>query len=174
MHVCTFLVRAGQATQATLFFTPRPGTSVQLPTSLQDNFLSITVLSLVALCSVSISLPKPHEITPMVLSASVVFLPATTNPLPATTDVPQPGQSPNNTLIMSASPNRKKNSRDSSRDAYRPQIVTTIGAKPACLVNASVTYVGNNLIYAFGGFDQYTDEGVFGMTFQSSQHLTSR
>jgi hypothetical protein len=26
------------------------------------------------------------------------------------------------------------------------------------LVNASVTYCGNNQIYAFGGFDQYTDE----------------
>lgn len=32
------------------------------------------------------------------------------------------------------------------------------GQKPACLVNASVTYCGNNQIYAFGGFDQFTDE----------------
>ncbi|ORY14207.1 hypothetical protein BCR34DRAFT_479960 [Clohesyomyces aquaticus] len=37
-------------------------------------------------------------------------------------------------------------------------MITTVGAKPACLVNASVTYVGNDQIYAFGGFDQYTDE----------------
>lgn len=34
----------------------------------------------------------------------------------------------------------------------------TTGQKPACLVNASVTYCGNNQIYAFGGFDQFTDE----------------
>ena len=39
-----------------------------------------------------------------------------------------------------------------------PKIITTVGQRPACLVNASVTYVGNDLIYAFGGFDQYTDE----------------
>lgn len=44
-------------------------------------------------------------------------------------------------------------------DGYRPKIITTVGARPACLVNASVTYVGNDQIYAFGGFDQYTDEG---------------
>ncbi|KAF2139816.1 uncharacterized protein K452DRAFT_360064 [Aplosporella prunicola CBS 121167] len=44
------------------------------------------------------------------------------------------------------------------KDSYKPKIVTTVGAKPACLVNASVTYVGNDQIYAFGGFDQYTDE----------------
>lgn len=39
-----------------------------------------------------------------------------------------------------------------------PKIITTVGQRPACLVNASVTYVGNDQIYAFGGFDQYTDE----------------
>jgi hypothetical protein len=37
-------------------------------------------------------------------------------------------------------------------------MISTIGAKPACLVNASVTYVGDDQIYAFGGFDQFTDE----------------
>jgi len=41
-----------------------------------------------------------------------------------------------------------------------PKIITTVGQRPACLVNASVTYVGNDQIYAFGGFDQYTDEGL--------------
>lgn len=41
---------------------------------------------------------------------------------------------------------------------YRPQIITTVGQRPACLVNASVTYAGNDQIYVFGGFDQYTDE----------------
>lgn len=48
--------------------------------------------------------------------------------------------------------------KKSTSDSYKPKIITTVGARPACLVNASVTYVGNNQIYAFGGFDQYTDE----------------
>lgn len=43
-------------------------------------------------------------------------------------------------------------------DGYRPKVTRTLGQRPACLVNASVTYCGNNQIYAFGGFDQYTDE----------------
>jgi hypothetical protein len=43
-------------------------------------------------------------------------------------------------------------------DGYRPLITRTLGQRPACLVNASVTFCGNNQIYAFGGFDQYTDE----------------
>lgn len=43
-------------------------------------------------------------------------------------------------------------------DGYRPKVTRTLGQRPACLVNASVTYCGNNEIYAFGGFDQYTDE----------------
>jgi hypothetical protein len=41
---------------------------------------------------------------------------------------------------------------------YRPTIKKAVGNTPACLVNASVTYCGNDQIYAFGGFDQYTDE----------------
>lgn len=45
-----------------------------------------------------------------------------------------------------------------SVDGYRPKVTRTLGQRPACLVNASVTYCGNNEIYAFGGFDQYTDE----------------
>lgn len=57
---------------------------------------------------------------------------------------------------MTASPVRN---RKFSAEGYKPKIITTVGAKPACLVNASVTYVGNDQIYAFGGFDQYTDEG---------------
>ncbi|PSN71728.1 hypothetical protein BS50DRAFT_484597 [Corynespora cassiicola Philippines] len=56
---------------------------------------------------------------------------------------------------MATTPSR---SRRSAADSYKPKIISTIGAKPACLVNASVTYVGNDQIYAFGGFDQYTDE----------------
>ena len=42
---------------------------------------------------------------------------------------------------------------------YRPSIKKTLGHVPACLVNASMTYYGNDQIYAFGGFDQFTDEG---------------
>lgn len=56
---------------------------------------------------------------------------------------------------MPASPLRR---RQSNNETYRPKIISTIGQRPACLVSASVTYVGNNEIYAFGGFDQYTDE----------------
>ncbi len=37
-------------------------------------------------------------------------------------------------------------------------ITKTTGQRPACLVNASVTYCGNDQIYVFGGFDQFTDE----------------
>ena len=63
--------------------------------------------------------------------------------------------SSNNTYLMSASPIRTR-----KNEVYRPKIVTTVGARPACLVNASVTYVGNDQIYAIGGFDQYSDEGL--------------
>ena len=44
------------------------------------------------------------------------------------------------------------------KDCSKPKISKTTGQKPACLVNASVTYCGNDQIYAFGGFDQFTDE----------------
>ncbi len=54
--------------------------------------------------------------------------------------------------------------RKCNAEGYRPKIITTVGARPACLVNASVTYVGHDQIYAFGGFDQYTDEGESPLT----------
>lgn len=60
------------------------------------------------------------------------------------------------TFVMAGSPARP---RKASAEGYKPKIITTVGARPACLVNASVTYTGNNEIYAFGGFDQFTDEG---------------
>ncbi|KAJ5676777.1 uncharacterized protein N7477_002410 [Penicillium maclennaniae] len=41
---------------------------------------------------------------------------------------------------------------------YRPSVQKTVGHVPACLVNASVTYCSNGHVYAFGGFDQDTDE----------------
>lgn len=67
---------------------------------------------------------------------------------------PAPLPDANNTYIMPNSPMKAK----PSPDGYRPKVTRTLGQRPACLVNASVTYCGNNEIYAFGGFDQYTDE----------------
>ncbi|KAL8871059.1 MAG: hypothetical protein Q9198_007491 [Flavoplaca austrocitrina] len=61
----------------------------------------------------------------------------------------------NNTYLMPTSPSKKAKG---TGDNYKPKIVRTCGQRPACLVNASVTYCGNDHIYAFGGFDQYTDE----------------
>lgn len=62
--------------------------------------------------------------------------------------------SSNNTYIMPNSPVKAL----PMTEGYRPKVTRTLGQRPACLVNASVTYCGNNQIYAFGGFDQYTDE----------------
>ncbi|TGZ77954.1 galactose oxidase [Ascodesmis nigricans] len=47
---------------------------------------------------------------------------------------------------------------DAMEDVYRPVAYRTEGARLACLVNASVTVCGDDAIYAFGGFDQYSDE----------------
>lgn len=69
------------------------------------------------------------------------------------TGTPATGSSGGNTYIMPSSPMKK-----AVMDGYRPKVTRTLGQRPACLVNASVTYCGNNQIYAFGGFDQYTDE----------------
>ncbi|KAF2155402.1 galactose oxidase [Myriangium duriaei CBS 260.36] len=62
----------------------------------------------------------------------------------------------NNTYVMSSA--SKRPTKERSYEPYMPKIITTVGQRPACLVNASVTYVGNDEIYAFGGFDQYSDE----------------
>lgn len=62
--------------------------------------------------------------------------------------------SSNNTFVMPNSPDKDR----LGVGDYHPQVTRTLGQRPACLVNASVTYCGNNQIYAFGGFDQYTDE----------------
>ena len=69
---------------------------------------------------------------------------------------PASASSSNNTYLMPTSPVK---GRPRGSDSYKPMIARTCGQRPACLVNASVTYCGNNQIYAFGGFDQYTDEG---------------
>jgi hypothetical protein len=86
-------------------------------------------------------------------SSSSTNTPAQSSTLAA---APTPGSatSSNNTYIMSNSPAKPR----PVVDGYRPKVTRTLGQRPACLVNASVTYCGNNQIYAFGGFDQYTDE----------------
>jgi hypothetical protein len=60
-----------------------------------------------------------------------------------------------NTYLMPTSPAKHL---ANMKDGSKPKISKTTGQKPACLVNASVTYCGNDQIYAFGGFDQFTDE----------------
>ena len=67
---------------------------------------------------------------------------------------PASATSSTNTYIMPNSPLKNR----VAVDGYRPKVTRTLGQRPACLVNASVTYCGSNQIYAFGGFDQYTDE----------------
>jgi hypothetical protein len=100
-----------------------------------------------------------HPIAPLTPSASTNRSPATpSSAAAALTATPASTGSSNNTFLMSASPVRN---RRSAVEGYKPKMISTIGAKPACLVNASVTYVGDDQIYAFGGFDQYTDEGGF-------------
>ncbi|KAL4917843.1 hypothetical protein BDW62DRAFT_75774 [Aspergillus aurantiobrunneus] len=61
---------------------------------------------------------------------------------------------PQSAFLMPASPDSRRRGSAGSR----PNIRRVQGHIPACLVNASVTYCGNDHIYAFGGFDQYTDE----------------
>ncbi|KAL2863719.1 Kelch motif domain protein [Aspergillus lucknowensis] len=56
-------------------------------------------------------------------------------------------------LMPTSSNGRRRGSADS-----RPNIRKVQGHVPACLVNASVTHCNNDEIYAFGGFDQDTDE----------------
>ncbi|KAI0804349.1 kelch domain-containing protein [Xylaria sp. FL0064] len=75
---------------------------------------------------------------------------------PSTSNAPTPvsAASSGNTFVMPNSPMKNR----AMADGYRPKVTRTLGQRPACLVNASVTYCGNNQIYAFGGFDQYTDE----------------
>lgn len=67
---------------------------------------------------------------------------------------PSSTTSSTNTFLMPNSPVKGRQ----NIDGYRPKVTRTLGQRPACLVNATVTYCGNNVIYAFGGFDAYTDE----------------
>ncbi|KAI1123246.1 kelch domain-containing protein [Nemania abortiva] len=109
-----------------------------------------------------------HPSTPSVSSQSLFggptssthFAPSATasaiSHTPSTSNAPTPVStaSSGNTFVMPNSPLKNR----AMMDGYRPKVTRTLGQRPACLVNASVTYCGDNRIYAFGGFDQYTDE----------------
>ncbi|KAI0109267.1 kelch domain-containing protein [Nemania sp. FL0031] len=93
-------------------------------------------------------------------TSSTQFTPSTATSVSSTTpsasNAPTPvsAASSGNTFVMPNSPFKNR----AMMDGYRPKVTRTLGQRPACLVNASVTYCGDNRIYAFGGFDQYTDE----------------
>ncbi|KAI1090196.1 galactose oxidase [Rostrohypoxylon terebratum] len=112
-----------------------------------------------------------HPSTPSTISHSLFGGPSNNNSNPPYTPPVPPSVTPsssnaptpvsalsavssNNTFVMTNSPMKSR----PMMDGYRPKVTRTLGQRPACLVNASVTYCGNNQIYAFGGFDQYTDE----------------
>lgn len=82
---------------------------------------------------------------------------------------PTSAASSSNTYLMPTSPSKKAKG---TGDNYKPKIARTCGQRPACLVNASVTYCGNDQIYAFGGFDQYTDEGKHHLGFHFELLMT--
>lgn len=103
---------------------------------------------------------------PSLFSGTTTAVP--THPSTTLTAAPAPAVPSLTAYNMSSSSSR---SRKPASEGYKPKIISTIGAKPACLMNASVTYVGNDQIYAFGGFDQYTDE-VYNHVLRLS--LTSR
>lgn len=94
------------------------------------------------------STPQPNPTPLFGASSSTLFAPNG----PSTT--PASASSSTNTFLMPNSPIKAKQ----GADGYRPKVTRTLGQRPACLVNATVTYCGNNVIYAFGGFDAYTDE----------------
>ncbi|UNI23468.1 hypothetical protein JDV02_009286 [Purpureocillium takamizusanense] len=107
--------------------------------------------------------PTSHAIIPAQAPSGPVMANQQLSPSAASTSMnmnlnmvatPTSAGSSSNTYIMPNSPAKTR----PVADGYRPKITRTLGQRPACLVNASVTYCGNNQIYAFGGFDQYTDE----------------
>ena len=59
------------------------------------------------------------------------------------------------TYMITASPARN---RKRDNESLKPKVISALGRPPACLVQATATYVGSNQIYVFGGFDQETDE----------------
>jgi hypothetical protein len=102
----------------------------------------------------STSTPLNHT-NPAAMSHSNTASPTTWNGIDASS-IASPSNPSATTYLMPISP--EKGRRLSTTEGYKPKTVKTTGSRPACLVNASVTYCGNDQIYAFGGFDQFTDE----------------
>ncbi|KAI9803610.1 MAG: hypothetical protein M1825_001953 [Sarcosagium campestre] len=98
--------------------------------------------------------PRPPNSTP---STSAPFQNVSGSPFNQYASNATTGQtsSPGQTFLMPSSPLK---GRRVGEDAYWPTVLNTTGHMPACLVNACLTYCGDDQIYAFGGFDQYTDE----------------
>ncbi|KAI9839400.1 MAG: hypothetical protein M1837_002087 [Sclerophora amabilis] len=92
---------------------------------------------------------------PNLLSTSREGNGSITHPSAESSTITPGSTSSNNTFLMPVSP--AKGRRD-GEEGYRPKVSKTTGQRPACLVNASVTYCGDNQVIVFGGFDQYTDE----------------
>ena len=113
--------------------------------------------------------PQPHFLSHMSAAAAATGSSSATatsaQASNATWSNPQIGQiqtrsgasTPLASYLMPTTP-AKHGQRAVEKEAKKPMIRKTTGQKPACLVNASVTYCGNDQIYAFGGFDQFTDE----------------
>ena len=98
-----------------------------------------------------------HHVTPSGFGTSQRTASSSWTSLSSPIPTPDSTSISNHTYLLPTSP--AKRSRSPS-DMYKPRVAKTCGQRPACLANASVTYCGNNQIYAFGGFDQYTDEGI--------------
>ncbi|KAI4185989.1 MAG: hypothetical protein LQ348_004292 [Seirophora lacunosa] len=98
---------------------------------------------------------QQHDIHPSSTPIQANIMASAWNPSSIADRSPPSVTSSTNTYLMPSSPSKKAKG---SGDNYKPSIMKTCGQRPACLVNASVTYCGNDQIYAFGGFDQYTDE----------------
>ncbi len=125
----------------------------------------VHAVSLSAICELQMD---QHHSTPVGLGTSQRFNENSWNGLSSPTATPGSTSASNNTYLLPTSP---ANGSRSSTDMYKPKVAKTCGQRPSCLVNASVTYCGNNHIYAFGGFDQYTDEGK--VTLVRPAHLTA-
>lgn len=113
----------------------------------------VQAVSLLAVCELHMD---QHHSTPVGLGTPHRFNGNSWNGLSSPTATPGSTSASNNTYLLPTSP---ANGSRSTTDMYKPKVAKTCGQRPSCLVNASVTYCGNNHIYAFGGFDQYTDEG---------------
>lgn len=106
------------------------------------------------------SIPQAPLITPIITMAvpqpfdSFVHIAGSESNSLAGIDPAAADNASDRTFMLSGTP---EGARPTPRP-YRPQVIATVGHRPTCLVNASITHAGKDQIYAFGGFDQYTDE----------------